>query len=249
MKTCSRCDKASVAKGLCRTHYNGEKQKQHRAAVRSAARSCQTCERDITGRDPRTMFCSPTCKDRTRNDARQAAVVAARGTRTCQRCGQAIADDRHGQSRYCSSECYTKDYNQAKAAQLKRERLAKVGPCRICNAKIPESRTARAVYCSDECQQRAAAIQQTVKGYTRRRAYGITPDEYAALLESQGGVCAICKQPETTKRGGLLVGLAVDHDHGSGRVRGILCTNCNQGLGRFADDPARLRAAGDYLSG
>ncbi|WP_406168959.1 endonuclease VII domain-containing protein [Streptomyces sp. NBC_00996] len=72
--------------------------------------------------------------------------------------------------------------------------------------------------------------------------YGMDAEQYAALFQAQGGVCAICKRPEVTGRS-----MPVDHCHETGEVRGLLCTSCNLGLGRFADDPVRLRAAADYL--
>lgn len=76
----------------------------------------------------------------------------------------------------------------------------------------------------------------------RRRKYGVTEEVFAELLATQAGRCAIC---DTTTPGGR--GWAVDHHHGSGRVRGILCPNCNAGLGMFRDDPGVLRQAADYL--
>ena len=75
------------------------------------------------------------------------------------------------------------------------------------------------------------------------RAQLVTDAEYEALLEAQGGVCRICRGPEIAGRS-----LAVDHDHLSGRVRGLLCGRCNLGLGTFKDDPALLAAAIEYLT-
>lgn len=81
------------------------------------------------------------------------------------------------------------------------------------------------------------------------RKYGMTIGQYQTMLAEQGGVCACCKKAETHmhKKSGKLKDLAVDHDHASGRVRGLLCFNCNQGIGRLQDDPALLRAAAAYL--
>ena len=81
-----------------------------------------------------------------------------------------------------------------------------------------------------------------------RKMHGITLGDYRAMAAAQGGVCAICRQPETmlTPRGDVQA-LAVDHDHRTGRIRGLLCRTCNQALGGFRDDPAILRAAADYL--
>lgn len=76
----------------------------------------------------------------------------------------------------------------------------------------------------------------------------MTVAEYEALLAAQNGVCAICRQPERLTRGGRRVRLAVDHHHGSGRLRGLLCAACNLGLGSFADDVDRLVAAIEYLA-
>jgi hypothetical protein len=72
--------------------------------------------------------------------------------------------------------------------------------------------------------------------------YGITLAEYDAIFVLQGGRCAICKESCPTQRE-----LAVDHDHVTGEVRGLLCTQCNNGLGRFKESPALLRKAADYL--
>lgn len=64
-----------------------------------------------------------------------------------------------------------------------------------------------------------------------RRKYGIGIEEYADLLEKQGGTCALCQQVETVSIRGKVLPLAVDHDHASGRVRGLLCAQCNLTLG------------------
>lgn len=81
------------------------------------------------------------------------------------------------------------------------------------------------------------------------RKYGLTVERYQEMLAEQGGVCACCKRAETHvhKKSGKLKDLAVDHDHATKKVRGLLCFNCNQGIGRLKDDPALLRAAADYL--
>lgn len=63
-------------------------------------------------------------------------------------------------------------------------------------------------------------------------------------MSVQDGLCAICKAPETPEPKG---NLHVDHDHTSGRVRGLLCFPCNAGLGSFKDDIERLEAAIEYL--
>lgn len=85
--------------------------------------------------------------------------------------------------------------------------------------------------------------------YDLKRHYGLTAKEYEALLESHGGKCAICGEAESQVIRGKTLRLAVDHCHAKGHVRGLLCANCNSGLGRFKDDPAALRRAAAYLEG
>lgn len=77
--------------------------------------------------------------------------------------------------------------------------------------------------------------------YSYKRLYGVGTDFYDNLLSIQGGVCAICFSPPGADA------LAIDHCHTTGAVRGLLCRSCNAGLGRYNDDPARLRRAADYL--
>lgn len=75
-----------------------------------------------------------------------------------------------------------------------------------------------------------------------RRTFGITADDVDALIERQGGKCVICARTPTR-----LASWHVDHCHETGTVRGMLCIDCNQGIGKFHEDAVRLRAAADYL--
>jgi hypothetical protein len=76
------------------------------------------------------------------------------------------------------------------------------------------------------------------------RRYGMSVGDYDALLAEQCGGCAICG---TTIPGGSSSRLCVDHDHLTGRIRGLLCVKCNSGIGLLGDDPARVRLAAAYL--
>jgi hypothetical protein len=87
--------------------------------------------------------------------------------------------------------------------------------------------------------QRAASK----RAYRLKTQYGITVAQYEALLEAQDGRCAICRQKPSLKRR-----LAVDHDHATGRVRGLLCYYCNRTrLGRGREDAEVHRRCADYL--
>jgi hypothetical protein len=78
------------------------------------------------------------------------------------------------------------------------------------------------------------------RNYTLKRKYNLTEEEYSVMLEKQGGTCAICFSKCTRA-------LAVDHEHATGRVRGLLCNNCNRGIGHLKDDVAILVSAIKYL--
>jgi hypothetical protein len=83
-----------------------------------------------------------------------------------------------------------------------------------------------------------------------QRRYGITLAEYNAMLEAQGGKCSICRRPERGRSnggGGGLRRLSVDHEHGNGRVRGLLCMTCNVMVGIFEDCPTVVDAMLAYL--
>ena len=73
------------------------------------------------------------------------------------------------------------------------------------------------------------------------KIFELSPYEF--MLEKQGGVCAICKNKCSTGRA-----LAIDHDHETKKVRGLLCGKCNRGLGLFNDSSGRLFAAASYLA-
>ena len=91
-------------------------------------------------------------------------------------------------------------------------------------------------------EQEAASFRR----WFQKARYGFSPGDYDALLAKQGGGCAICGS--TTPGASHRKHLYIDHDHVTNRVRGLLCGNCNSGLGMFADDPDRMREAIAYLS-
>lgn len=109
--------------------------------------------------------------------------------------------------------------------------------CELCAAWRLDYNRARRLLLPDELP--AAARKSWLA-----RKYGMTLADYESMLEAQGGVCAICKQPPRGLRDKYL---HVDHDHDTGKVRALLCHFCNLGLGHFCDDTVRLLAAADYL--
>jgi hypothetical protein len=81
-----------------------------------------------------------------------------------------------------------------------------------------------------------------------KHEFGITGEEYRARLAAQGGVCVLCRRPETAVRVGRVMALAVDHDHVTGRIRGLLCSTCNRTLG-YVESHVPLDRLANYLGG
>lgn len=121
----------------------------------------------------------------------------------------------------------------------------KSGISNIC--KLCEAERKRLKYNSSN-EVRISKIKQRYD-YDIERKYGITPNEYIRLMESQNGCCAICDNPEViVNKTGELRMLCVDHHHETGEIRGLLCHKCNYGLGIYNDNSELLMKASLYLS-
>lgn len=166
-----------------------------------------------------------------------------------------------GYGSYCKP-CYNErskaSYAKRVAEKLGREvKQARVVPaghryCPDCEtirpfADFPRNRSGKGGfggYCKPCHNERGVKAKQRLYGGTReyhlRHRYGIGQREVDELLAEQGGVCAICgaDNPEH-----------VDHDHRTGHIRGLLCFNCNGGLGQFRDNVDYLTSAITYLKG
>jgi len=100
----------------------------------------------------------------------------------------------------------------------------------------------RKKYKEDITERRTKAVLQQLK-HTN-----LTREMYEEMFEKQKGLCEICNRPETRKgASGDVSRLAVDHCHRSLKIRGLLCHDCNTGLGKFYDDITLLKKAIEYL--
>jgi hypothetical protein len=132
------------------------------------------------------------------------------------------------------------------------------GLCRSCyekqlKEKNPEYAERQRINCRTWCDQYKDKKKNSNKNYKHKlspeyarirglQRYGLTPDDYARMLQQQGDVCAICKKvPAKGRR------LNVDHDHVTGQVRGLLCFRCNVGLSWFNETLDTMRDAYMYL--
>jgi hypothetical protein len=115
-----------------------------------------------------------------------------------------------------------------------------VAHCKICNIEKQKER-----------KKRDPTIYRRVEWPSKlKRMYGITVDDYYEMLALQGGGCAICNTKVPSRRARKYVKVEmffVDHCHSTGKVRGLLCSRCNRGLGYFDDNPNRLEMAAVYL--
>jgi len=110
-----------------------------------------------------------------------------------------------------------------------------------------ETRANRAAYMREWQRKARAADPDYGKNSDLKKNYGITLDWYKEQHAKQGGVCAICNQPETAVIRGKTLSLAVDHCHDSGKVRALLCSACNTGIGSLKHDRDLLQKAIAYL--
>jgi hypothetical protein len=94
---------------------------------------------------------------------------------------------------------------------------------------------------------RNPSYEETLKLKLR---YGITPQDYEQMHQAQNGLCAICGNPETARhnKSNEVQKLAVDHCHKTGKVRGLLCQDCNRGIGKFKDSVILMEKAIKYLN-
>jgi hypothetical protein len=125
---------------------------------------------------------------------------------------------------------------------------AKLADCAVCGPSVPihvrvrdraDRRTRHEVQCVAKFNERRGPAER--RKQRLRSTYNLTVDDYQRMYAEQQGRCAICldEHPE----------LAVDHDHESGAVRGLLCRCCNLALGYLRDNPGYLIAAIAYLAG
>lgn len=113
-------------------------------------------------------------------------------------------------------------------------------PCRECK-ELFEPRAPCHMYCSGDCSSIGMSRKYLMK------AYGITYEEYLELFNKNSGRCYICNSDGFRIDPNQRLKLAVDHCHETGVVRGMLCHNCNRGLGLFQDSPEFLKTAAAYL--
>lgn len=191
------------------------------------------------------------------------------GERCCRDCGKWKPLDQFcsgvkrpsGYGSYCK-DCYNVRSKASYAKRVEEKHGRQVVPPRVvpeghrycpdCKsikpfADFPHNRSGRGGYgryCLPCHNARGKEVKQRLHGsereYLLRHRYGIGQADFDEMLAEQGGVCAICGREDPQH---------VDHDHRDGHVRGILCFNCNGGLGQFRDSPVFLAEAITYLKG
>ena len=222
---------------------------------------CHNCNSEIH-REPGVRgakkYCSTACR-RGAAEVRRKAKPAPDVVSICPKCGDEFTQDRRpGRSRkYCGPKCrkeidYERRYNENRSqcsvdgcnnhsrsyrsgvCEMHYGRLRRYGAlepdgCPMCGEASRQKRNGR--FCSRDCRLVAERYAQ----------HGLTIEEGKEFEKSRGGRCDICG--ETPERV-----LCFDHCHSTGEPRGLLCSNCNTGIGFLRDDPKILQSAIEYLS-
>ena len=121
--------------------------------------------------------------------------------------------------------------------------------CKIATRKkwIKSKGGKRIIKCWSEKYYHSEKGKVCRRNHYLQRNYNITLEQYDELLEQQNGVCAICKNPETAKNQFGVLRLAVDHNHKTRKVRGLLCQRCNFVIGHSYEDVSILLEAAIYI--
>ena len=137
------------------------------------------------------------------------------------------------------------DRNRERVLASKRRKPPVTDPlCTVCGAQFARNSMKgniprRCPDCAEVHRREVARIGMRQRTLAK---YGLTPEQFDALLDAQGRACAICKTDQWGHQGPQ-----IDHCHVVGEVRGLLCQLCNVGLGHFRDDPVVIATALDYV--
>lgn len=198
---------------------------------------CPQCQQDFTPGYETQVFCSRKCSNSFHSGPRP------RETKTCPTCGkQWLAKRATDRQLYCSVHCgrWSPKRSGGRAAGHVREKNI-TRTCVVC-LKDFLTAGAKALYCGKEC--RRLKINSETREYRAR----VSPKSIAAAewrqlrdnkLAAQAGRCAICASPVALP--------ALDHNHETGQIRGVLCHSCNLAIGLLRDSSGVAQAAADYL--
>lgn len=155
-------------------------------------------------------------------------------------------------------ETMTAELREKIAAAQRSKGLPDTRKCRTCEQTLPISRFRivrpnvaewRCKSCETKrtnqwAQQNRERDRERRRNYMYKRAFGITIEDYDRMLTEQRGGCAICGAKEGGTRSGRF---CIDHNHSTGKVRGLLCQGCNTAIGLMRDEPGLLRGAAYYV--
>ncbi len=201
-----------------------------------------------------------------RNAHRGKHIEARCELQSCSRIFLARVDQlKIGKGRFCSPKCVRFWCVQQRAAE--RELILghphtqkRCGKCRVIKPvddfypSPNQGRHRRHGWCKECCRlySRGKGNKDVLKykaidplHYRRKKLlamYGITHEQYVEMSSAQDDVCAICKEPEKRVLYGNIAYLAIDHDHATGVVRGLLCHRCNTALGAIENEEFRTKA-------
>lgn len=205
-------------------------------------RKCEICEKWFTPRKGLQKTCSLDCSVQLRRKrsregaARRYEPRAPRSPTTCEGCSKLIPAPKTGLLKRWCDLCWNN-----KESERARKRIA-VRRCYKCNTALPEaSRRPGKAVCID-CRVDPRISRPASDWRRRLRRYGITQGEYDDLFRRQNGCCRGCSTTSPGKKG-----WQIDHCHGSGKVRAIMCGGCNSSLAHAKENPTTLRRLADFI--
>ncbi len=167
--------------------------------------------------------------------------------KVCSVCKETKDESHYEKNRRCCRSCRSitkKKYDQSERGQATKKKYARTEKARTAAKKYQRSKKAQSYRKKYNQSERGQAVDRKSR---LKRKYNMTVEAYDIMFEQQNGVCAICGKSETMRNQHGLCRLAVDHDHKTDEVRGLLCAKCNLTLGNVDDNKELLLSAALYL--
>lgn len=205
-------------------------------------RECVICEGLFTPRSSSHKTCGLDCQIQHRRKlsresaARRYRPRFLRPDTACEICQVILAVPKTGpMPRWCEPCKANREHVRARKRQAVRR-------CWKCSMVLPEAERRPGIAVCDGCRVDPRKARAEHEQRRRLRKYGLTQEQYDQMMAEQDDRCAAC----CTDTPGFK-GWCIDHDHQTGRVRGILCTPCNRAIGFAQESPVILRALADWL--